>query len=293
MLNQRLAFGLLAGMLFFLACTERSIDFDIPFEEPKLVLRALLQHNEIGTVYLHRTFDPARPGPDILVPDAEVVLVSGEERIAQFHYRDSGDEINNGSRYQSDAELTFRRDVPYRIIVETPRGEKLTTHDVYLPPAAAIDTVDLVIYKPENSGRWLLQNTAVWISQMQRELGYTLMVESLFFDENGTFYERRPLTAYFSPPADPNRTGDQRLNLLFNDRLYANIDADTSIFARDTLYFSLQSISPEYAQWIDLAEDIEPELGGFSSFIQEIPDNAEGGYGIFGISNITQLKIDF
>ena len=290
MVNKSICFLVLLWCSF-LSCAERAVEYSIPFEGTKLVLKAILQDGFPGEIRIHRSFDPARPTSSIAVTDASVYLRDESGALIYFFYSSVENEFEQGSLYRSTEVIRLKAATPYQLVVETLQGEQLITDEVFRPESPLVDSIKLATI-PFDMDRVRLSNTILWLSQLQEQSGYLISLAAPFFDETGVGIGEVNLSNYFSPPKDANRTANDELQLYFNDRLFFS-DGNQTLLARDSLFFTIEAISPVYAQWLAIAEDLEAELGGFSSTFAKVPNNTQGGYGIFGLSSFSSLSIKF
>ncbi|WP_035807309.1 DUF4249 domain-containing protein [Lunatimonas lonarensis] len=293
------------GLLVLLSC-EQFLEVDLPGQEPRIVLNALLDPSDTLKVYLTRSRGilEGREYEEFfdLISNADVYLETEAGDRYSLEYVDRSRPFDPNAFYRL-SDFVFHPNQSYSLVAEAPGYETIRTSQV-VPAQVPIQSVEITRLGPD--GSW--QNSEL----VEFRVRFTDPPGRNFYELSGRVFgsdtvevEGQPfLSMYFSDlyprPVNPSFEKDHLMRsvLLFGDALLPGQDAE--LVFRTTVptdyellevTLHLAHVSESYYRYYDTADLQFYNRGDFLSQPVLVHTNVENGLGIFMARNTAEHVI--
>ncbi|MCC5939136.1 MAG: DUF4249 domain-containing protein [Lunatimonas sp.] len=295
------------GLLILLSC-EQFLEVDLPGQEPRMVLNALLDPSDTLKVYLTRSRGilEGREYEEFfdLISDADVYLETEAGDRFPLEYVDRSRPFDPNAFYRL-SEFSFLPNQSYRLVAEAPGYETIQASQV-LPVPVPIQSVETVRLGPDGSwGNSELIEFRVRFADPPGKNFYEL--SGRIFGSDTAVFEGQPFLRMYSSdlyprPVNPAFEKDHLLRsvLLFEDALLPGQDAElvfrTSVpvdYELLEVTLNLAHVTESYFRYYDTADLQYYNRGDFLSQPVLVHTNVENGMGIFMARNpaVTVIRL--
>lgn len=290
------------GLLVLLSC-EQFLEVDLPGQEPRLVLNALLDPSDTLKVYLTRSRGilEGREYEEFfdLISDADVYLETETGERHPLEYVDRSRPFDPNAFYLL-SDFVFQPNQSYRLVAEAPGYETIRTSQV-VPAQVPIQSVEMTRLGPDGSwGNSELVEFRVRFTDPPGRNFYEL--SGRIFGSDTAVFEGQPFLRMYSSdlyprPVNPAFEKDHLLRsvLLVEDSLLPAQDAE--LVFRTTIptdyellevTIHLAHVSESYYRYYDTADLQYNNRGDFLSQPVLVHTNVENGLGVFMARNTNE-----
>lgn len=287
-----------------LSSCEQFLEVDLPRQEPRMVLNALLEPTDTLKVFLSksrgilegREFDEFE-----LVKNAAVYLRDEDGQIFPFGYIDRSRPFDQNAFYYLIGH-EFREDQSYEIVAEHDQYPTISTEEK-LPSKIQIKSIDIVDLgpRPDFESENEFEVTVKFEDPPGRsfyEISGRIFGSEIFVSEGDTSYHFYQSDLY-PKPVNPVYEKDYQMRnvLLFNDALLNGSESQmvfrTSIRRNMDMEVTirLSHVSESYYRFYDTADLQRYNSGDFLSQPVLVYNNISNGLGIFKARNTDERVI--
>ncbi|WP_209329204.1 DUF4249 domain-containing protein [Lunatimonas salinarum] len=297
------------GFLIFVSC-EQFLEVDLPGQEPRMVLNALLDPSDTLKVFLtsSRGILEDREYEEFfdLISDAAVYLETESGDRHRLEYVDRSRPYDPNAFYQLP-EFVFQPNQSYHLVAEAPGFERIRTFQV-VPTTVPIQSVETVRLGPD--GSWdtsELVEIRVRFTDPSGRNFYEL--SGRIFGSETTESQGQPFIRQYSSDLYPRPTNPAfekehllRSVLLFDDGLLGGEESELVFrISVPTDYellevtLNLAHVTESYFRYYDTADLQYDNRGDFLSQPVLVHTNVENGLGVFMARNASEhvLRLRF
>lgn len=262
-------------VLCLLACEEKPLDLELPFEGPRIKVDGVLWEGRQAEVYLSRTTPPLDVTADNFFLDgAHAFLFLADGSLVdslQFQGR-----RRQSSRYVSAGGYLPSRQEQYYLEISAPGMPSARSEALAWPAAAALDSAALIWDK---AGDRVTEIFARFSDDPASDNYYQLVISAHYRTPLDTVLD---VGSFIISNEDDFREG----RVIFNRALGLSLKRSITIGEEELelkepeyLLLSLLSYGPGSESYFETIEGLDEEIGGFFPGNPFAPTNFDGGYG--------------